>query len=497
MTYIRRECTLNREPYISDFRITGIAGVVAVVEGMPPARDVNPLFWNGRQILPSRRSHLAADSGIGEEGEVWRVGDIRPFGCPLNIISMSEEKTLEHYQDNFVSSRWAIKQFELPDAEGYLYDLENIVMADVGLLSALESNIFFEEACQLIANSIHLFKNGFYDTAFYSLRQSMEVSVGSLFLTANPSKMKAWKQQEPGFESGTMVNFLKENATVFTEMAVQMKPLFDNIRSVQKRINKYVHKQGYISFYSIQKYKSSDGRMKRIYQKITEDFEDALRTSIGAVAVYRLAIDPLPVLLMDDDIVKRTGDLLTMPYSERFVETYIGQGALDAYKKTSLFTSYKKSIEANEKQNDAVFSIIHFQYIDRQKIDDIIKQVNLLSFHDRVAVSIFLVSAKIPQIYIEGCFHYMSDVPAKHTDTVIGSSYYDGLFQDAENYNYSFKDGSFLSRVKINEEYSYIESNEPLDSNEIASLLEVSQKFTELYAELVSARKQGDDKFSE
>ena len=56
-----------------------------------------------------------------------------------------------------------------------------------------------------------------------------------------------------------------------------------------------------------------------------------MKTAIGAVGVYRLAIDPLPVLLMDEDVRLRTGDLITEPYSQEFVDNYIGQDTIELY----------------------------------------------------------------------------------------------------------------------------------------------------------------------
>lgn len=53
------------------------------------------------------------------------------------------------------------------------------------------------------------FSRRFFDAAFYSLRQSIEISIGTLYLTANPEKLEKWKALEPGFESGKMVCFLK------------------------------------------------------------------------------------------------------------------------------------------------------------------------------------------------------------------------------------------------------------------------------------------------
>ena len=113
-----------------------------------------------------------------------------------------------------------------------MYDLENISMATVGVVDSLESNRFFDEACQMIANSIQMFQQGYFDAAFYSLRQSIETSIGTLYLTANPDKMQAWNKLEPGFESGKMANYLRANEPVFMDMVSKMQPFFDRVRRV-------------------------------------------------------------------------------------------------------------------------------------------------------------------------------------------------------------------------------------------------------------------------
>ena len=170
----------------------------------------------------------------------------------------------------------------------------------------------------MIANSIQMFQQGYFDAAFYSLRQSIETSIGTLYLTANPDKMQAWNKLEPGFESGKMSKYLRANEPVFMDMASKMQPFFDKVREVQQDSNKYVHKQGYKTFYVTKRITYSDDRLKKVYDRIQDDFVQILKVAIGAVAVYRLAIDPLPVLLMDEDIRLRTGGFADRTIFSRF-----------------------------------------------------------------------------------------------------------------------------------------------------------------------------------
>lgn len=362
-------------------------------------------------------------------------------------------------------------------------DIDNITWAGTGLIEAFGTNRFFDEASQMIANSIYLFQKGFFDAAFYSLRQSIEISIGTLYLTANPEKLEKWKALEPGFESGKMICFLQTHEPVFKEVRTKLSTFFENIRIIQKKTNKYVHKQGFSSFYTTQSYSWSDHREDKIYLKIISDFEETLKAAIGAVAMYRLTIDPLPIILMDEELMMRSADFITQPYSEDFVAKYIGLKNIEIYKQTNLYQCYRESIMTHDKQNEPVYDIIHFQIIDRNKFDDIIKQIHLLSYTDRLAVVIMMASTKIPQIYIDGCFHYTSDVKAKHSDIVIGDSYYKEFFYNDEStcYNIPFKHGSFISRIKVKNNYSYIESNVPLDNMEVMTLKYIEKTFNEEY----------------
>lgn len=400
--------------------------------------------------------------------------------------------TLDNFHEDFEAGRWKVRKFVLPNASDYLWDIENITWAQIGLIDAFGANRFFDEASQMIANSIFLFQKGFFDVAFYSLRQSIELSIGTLYLTANPEKMKEWKKLEPGFESGKMANFLKEHEPVFKEIRAKIPAFFDNIRAVQKKTNKYVHKQGYSSFYTTQRYSWSAHRENKVYLKIVSDFEETLKVAIGAVAMYRLAIDPLPIILMDEELMMRSGDFVTEPYSEEFVNKYIGSENIELYKQTDIYQGFKESIMSHEKQNEAVFNIIHWQIIDRGKFEEITKQIHLLSYTDRLAVVIMMASVKIPQVYIDGCFHYTSDVKATHTDTVIGTSFYEEFFANKgyNNFNIPFKNSSYISRIRICDKYSYIETNTLLDDSEVAILNHIAKIFEEAYLKQEKELKQ-------
>ena len=100
-----------------------------------------------------------------------------------------EQNISDELQEAFETGRWKVRKFALPNATKYIWDIDNITWAETGLIDAFGTNRFFDEASQMIANSIYLFQEVFFDAAFYSLRQSIEISIGTLYLTANPLSM--------------------------------------------------------------------------------------------------------------------------------------------------------------------------------------------------------------------------------------------------------------------------------------------------------------------
>lgn len=380
---------------------------------------------------------------------------------------------LDYYDQN-------IKPIELPNANKYLFDLHNISQATTGFVHALDSNLFFDEAIQLIGNAIKLFKLGYFDCAFYSLRQSIETSIGTIYLTENPEKKGQWYNLQSGFESGTMAKNLKDKETTFKDIVQKMPKFFDMIRESQKSINKYVHKQGASSFYTIRDNPLLIKRMHVEKGQLLVDFENFLKVCIGAVAIYRLSIDALPIVLMDEDMLYRSGDFITDPYSEEFIDTYIGKDNIEAYKTTQIYNAFCKAIKEREKKNKAIFNLMQWQYYDRNKMDDYVAQLHLCSFMDRIVMGLCNISNKISQVFVDGIHWYHSDVISNYGSIHIGLHYFENLFSNSKSdFNLHYHN-VFLSRCQIKESYTYFEHNDKLDEKEIESIKHIVYQLSNL-----------------
>lgn len=134
---------------------------------------------------------------------------------------------------------------KLENANEYVVDIDSIRYATTGIVDAMGANLFFEEATQMLINAIKSFQDGYFDCAFYSLRESIELSIGTIYLTSQKDKIDDWKNQGKGFETGRMTKFLKDHETVFQEVRDKLSDFFEKIRDVEGEINKYAHKQRY------------------------------------------------------------------------------------------------------------------------------------------------------------------------------------------------------------------------------------------------------------
>ena len=166
------------------------------------------------------------------------------------------------------------------------------------------------------------------------MRQSLEISIGTLYLTSHPVEMERWKSLEKGFENGRMLKWLIANEDTFAKMKEQLTSFFDRIRKDQLIMNKYVHKQGYQSFYLKMR---NDTALSEWKNMIQVDYERILCDCIGAVALYRLSLDAFPIALADEDLALRAPDLITEAFSSDFISKYIGDDVVEKYKQLQIY----------------------------------------------------------------------------------------------------------------------------------------------------------------
>ena len=377
--------------------------------------------------------------------------------------------------------QWNIKPLSLPKASEYLEDLSDLRLADSGFLTEVNPFLFINEACQLLANSVKLFELGYFDCAFYSVRQAIELSLSGLYLFSNPDKIKGWKNLEKGFELRTIVPELKIGKEEFAEIKELFSGFFERIEKEKTLMNKYVHKQGYKSLYYHYNSFNAHGKPERI-ALLTKDYETILHDTITAVALYRLVIDPYPILMLDGDIMARMPDLMTESFSRSFVEKYISEEFVERYKESKLYKGFYDYFKTLPVQNEAVYALIHWQLFERKDYDLIKKQHELLSLHDKEAVDLFMLSRKTGSVILDGCLIYTSETKLSDSSLAIGDAYYSKIFEGQKNYNVAYK-GVFISRVPLNDSMTYLKHSDVFTKEEIDNISSLCEHYTRMFTE--------------
>lgn len=376
--------------------------------------------------------------------------------------------------DNFREKQNLIP-IKIENKDKYYFDLLNIEHSLTGRLDAQLANTFILESSQLLINAIVLFEQGYFDCAFYSLRQSLEVSTTMVYLIDNDEKvryeeLKKWKNQGRFPMYAQMIKFLTENATVFSDIKDKMSEYFADIDDVKIKLNKYVHKQGFQTFYISRNHPIN---IIKSYEDFLTEFEHYLKKCMGAIAIFRLTIDPFPVLLTDESIYARTGDLISRGYNANFVEKYIGEEHIEKYKRTELYMNHYNQIIQQEAKETYTLDVVKNQYIDKTQINNILMQKHLLSLHDIVAVVLAGFSEKVAKIYCIGGFHfYFTNINSNRKAWSWNSKSFDDFEKNTQKYNQQY-DEAFISYIEIYNEGYFIEHNNEFSENEINELEEI------------------------
>ena len=377
--------------------------------------------------------------------------------------------------DQYIDYRKAknIRPISLPDKERYYWDLQNIENSWTGRIDANLCNTFVMEAEQQLVNAIELFEMGYFDCAYYSLRSAVEISTTMVFLADLPEadrekQLEAWKATLDFPMETQMIRQLAKSGAVFADMLAKMDDFFSGAKNLNAELNKFVHKQGLQHFYMARNHPINQHKSQTAFIKT---FEDYLTRCIGVVAVMRLAIDPFPILLMDEEILLRCFDSMTEPYSEDFVEKYIGQSTLSDYKNTDLYIGTYESFISEEKKNEAVFNVMKYQYIDTTRFDEIFSQLHLLSIYNIVAVLITFACNKIVKVYtLDGLMMY-------HTNKETNRKNHSWSTEDFNKFGKSDKlinqkyDEAYISVFTFKDELYYAEHNELLRQMDVDAIV--------------------------
>ena len=251
--------------------------------------------------------------------------------------------------------RSCVRPCPIKDRKSYFDDIITLEEIMFEQQKTYPLNDFLHEWAQLLINAMYVFEAGYYDCAYYSLRQALEMAVLILYFVDIPEinaqeKWQKWMEQQDFPTINQMLNELKQNGEKYQEMHKVFPEFSSELRVLQKILNKLVHKQGFFYLYTI--HGNSMLILNKDQNHFIIRFPEYLTQTIRLIAMIRVFIDPYPLLLADKDIAKKSF-CLTTPYPKDFINKYLGYDFVDKYKTTNLYQKYY-----NECINEQVVRVV-------------------------------------------------------------------------------------------------------------------------------------------
>lgn len=369
-----------------------------------------------------------------------------------------------------------------------------------GMLEKPSFNQFLLESCQLLANSLDLIHQGYFDAAFYSVRQAGEVIlIGALFANLDTAereaKYKKWASLE-GFPSFSKLSgMLRAKDSEYRELLEQVPEIDELINKLNRRANKYIHKQGHESFYT-----KPYGMAPESAGRIREDFVEYFKSAVKACAIFRLAADPFPILRGDPECEYRFPDCITPEFSQSFIEDCLGIDFVEHYMQTDSYQNWLEAIKSSfPKLQESTYNVSSLHFIDLSNIEDILDELDKLSFKDATAVLFTaLFSMKTVAVHLTGMLDafinsakpsnglYLSDM-SECTEKLGGINVplvdiCRVANRDISNKNSKVK--SYVTSFPFESECVCIETDSVLDGNEISLGRKAAAELAQLWRQI-------------
>ena len=305
---------------------------------------------------------------------------------------------------------YVAKEIDLDYSRLYSY-VEELADSISGIVSTPSFNQFLFESCQLLANSLDLIHQGYFDAAFYSVRQAGEVIlVGALYSNLEESERTAeyekWASLDwfPSFSK--LSKMLRSKDIEYRDLLEQMPEIDELISKLNKRANKYIHKQGHESFYT-KPYEMASESAKHI----RKDFDKYFKATVKVCAIFRLAVDPFPIFLSDPECEYRFPDCITLEFSQSFIKNCLGNDFVEHYTKTDYYRNWVNAIKSTFPQlKEATYNVSNVHYIDLSNIEDMFDELDKLMLYEATAVLFTaLFSEKVIAIHITGMLDAFSN----------------------------------------------------------------------------------------
>jgi len=354
---------------------------------------------------------------------------------------------------------------QLPDHDELLSTLRALIPT-TGNHDELFCNAFLSESVELLKHAFFLYEDGYFDCAFYSLRQSIENMNNMLLAAVDADKFAIWKEKRKFPADCKVKDLLSQQNNAYNEIKAVVPEFFEQYNELLKKANKYIHKQGFDTFYVCSNLSTPADMEKR-----TELFLSFLKYAIGMMLIMNIALDPLSLALSDSEVDSHIAFYpMTEPIPVRIFEKYLSLEIIEKVKTTNHYTSLKEYFLAMEELNEATYAVLRYNFFIVEQLDEIEKQINQLDLTQTVMFSILKSGIKATHFYwnYDILGYATSYQPKVHLRKYSSNQFDDYLHEDGEC-NCPWQ-GMYISVFKAIDSYLIIQHDDQLTQDEISTI---------------------------
>jgi hypothetical protein len=358
-------------------------------------------------------------------------------------------------------------KIQIPQREELLLYLHS-QMLYTGRVDVMYCNDFLNEATQLLTNSIFLYEEGYFDCAFYSIRQASEVLNSMLYISFEDATiLKSWSTKDRFPMDKGIKSKLIEMSDAYEEIKDLLPEYFEHHGNLIKKSNKIIHKQGFDTFYRVRTHFGD----KHGYSQDDDVnfFVETLKYTIGISLILFIILDPISLALADENITyKLNFNFITDPIDVDYFKNFLGQVDVIAKIQTSnYYQNFIAQFSDKENMSPAVYSVIREEAWDLEALGEIEKQLALLSPLERFMFCILKCGIRVSKFYFSaGVTWYFTTIDSNFN---FGGEEFQNYLKPENKFNQPCAN-VFMSVITMYDEPLYLEHNNMLTDDEIGML---------------------------
>lgn len=354
---------------------------------------------------------------------------------------------------------------QLPEHDELLSTLRALIPT-TGNLNEMFCNMFFSESVELLKHAFFLYEDGYFDCAFYSLRQAIENMNNMLLSAVDADKYELWKEKGRFPPDKAVKDLLSRQNDAYNEIKTVIPEFFEQYDELLRKANKYIHKQGFDTFYVSNNISNFTDQEER-----TNLFLSFLKYAIGMMLIMNIALDPLSLALSDYEVDSHIPfDPMTEPIPIGVFEKYLSLDIIEKIKTTDHYTALKDCFLNMEELNEATYAVLRYNYFNVEQLDEIEKQLNQLSLSQTLMFCILKSGIKVTHFYWDyDILGYSTTYEPKVYISGYRSDQFDDYLHGNSGCNCDWQ-GMYISVFKAIDSYLIVQHNEPLTEAEVSTL---------------------------